>query len=265
MNTSPFAIGITGISGRMGQALRRSLTAAIESGAPASYAGGSSRTIAPNAAAALNDAKDAPLTTDALFTAADCIIDFTKPEALEHHLSLAIRHKKSLVIGTTGLTIAQESAIESAAAHIPIVYAANMSIGVNILLALVEKTAAILDAGFDIEIVETHHKHKIDAPSGTAIALGKAAAKGRDIDLSSHMATERSGVRNKGDIGFAVLRGGDVIGEHTVGFYGPHERIELTHKAGDRSLFAEGAIKAALWLNGKDNGLYTMRDVLGLA
>lgn len=252
--TTGYGIGITGINGRMGQAIHTCLTRRIEGLAGVTFRGGASRTP-----------QGEPHTADDLFKASACIIDFTKPEALARHLELARANNTALVIGTTGLNAAQEDAIRAAAEQIPVVYAANMSIGVNILLALVEKAAAALPDHFDIEIVETHHRNKIDAPSGTALALGRAAAAGRGIALEDHMAVDRSGARKTGDIGFAVMRGGDVIGEHTVGFFGPAERIEITHKAADRSLFAEGAVKAALWLQGRAPGLYSMRDVLGLS
>lgn len=252
--TTGYGIGIAGINGRMGQAIHACLTRQIAGLAGTVFRGGASRTPAGETFAA-----------DTLFKASDCIIDFTKPEALAHHLALARANGTALVIGTTGFSKAQEDSIREAAKDIPIVYAANMSIGVNILLALVEKAAAALPEHFDIEIVETHHRNKVDAPSGTALALGRAAAKGRGIALEDHMAVDREGARKTGDIGFAVMRGGDVIGEHTVGFFGPAERIELTHKAADRALFAEGAVRAALWLKGRAPGLYSMRDVLGLS
>ncbi len=204
---------------------------------------------------------------DKLFKNADCVIDFTIPEATRKHIWLAAKHKTSLIIGTTGLTAEDEQEMSDASKETSIIYSANMSIGVNLLCALVEQAAARLDEEFDIEIVETHHKHKIDAPSGTALALGKAAAKGRNIDHDKKAIYERygnTGQRNKGDIGYAVLRGGDVVGEHTIYFYGQGERIELTHKATDRSLFAKGALKAASWIKDKPTGLYSMKNVLNL-
>lgn len=201
------------------------------------------------------------------FSSSDVIIDFTLPEALSDHLSFAQEHNKALVIGTTGFNEDQEQLIQNASRSIPVVYAANMSIGVNLLMALVEKAAEKLDADWDIEIAESHHKYKIDAPSGTALALGKSAATGRAQNLDNISVTSRegnTGIRQKGTIGFAVSRGGDVVGEHSLTFYGEGERISFQHIATDRSLFAKGALRAAQWIQGKEPGLYTMHDVLDL-
>ncbi len=203
-----------------------------------------------------------------LFEKADVVIDFTAPAATLEYVRLAAQHRTALIIGTTGLTKDQEQEIKKAAEHTKILYAANMSIGVNLLLALVEQAAARLDEHlFDLEIVETHHKHKIDAPSGTALALGKAAAKGRHVDFESKKVEARYGItggRSVGSIGFATMRGGAVVGEHTVRFIGDSEHIELSHKAQDRALFVKGALKTAPWLVKQPNGLYSMRDFLGL-
>jgi 4-hydroxy-tetrahydrodipicolinate reductase len=171
------------------------------------------------------------------------------------------------VIGTTGLSEADEAAVKAAARHAGIVKAGNMSLGVNLLVALTRRVAEALDDDFDIEVVEMHHKHKIDAPSGTALMLGAAAAEGRRVDLGSASVRVRdghTGARKKGAIGFASLRGGNVVGEHSVVFAGEGERIELTHRATDRGIFARGAVKAALWARGKGPGLFSMADVLGL-
>jgi 4-hydroxy-tetrahydrodipicolinate reductase len=195
------------------------------------------------------------------------IIDFTTPAASVAHAELAARARVAHVIGTTGLDETQMAAIGHAAAKAPIVQAPNMSLGVNVLLALVERAASVLDADYDIEIVEMHHRHKVDAPSGTALALGRAAATGRTVDLTAVAQKVRDGItgpRRRGDIGFAALRGGDVPGDHSVIFAGEGERIELTHKASSREVFARGAVKAARWAHGKPPGLYAMTDVLGL-
>ncbi len=203
----------------------------------------------------------------ALFTQVDAVIDFTVPAISIRHAELAAQAGSVLVLGTTGFDKDQDAAIARAARHATIVQAANMSLGVNVLLELVERTARMLDPDFDIEIMEIHHRYKVDAPSGTALALGKAAAKGRAVDLDEVAQKVRDGVtgpRRRGDIGFATLRGGDVAGEHTVALVGDGERIELTHRATTREVFARGAIKAALWARGKPPGLYSMRDVLGL-
>jgi 4-hydroxy-tetrahydrodipicolinate reductase len=203
----------------------------------------------------------------ALFARSDAVIDFTAPAISVRHAELAAQAEAVLVLGTTGLDEKQDAAVARAAQHATIVQAANMSLGVNVLLALVESAARTLDPDYDIEIVEIHHRYKVDAPSGTALALGKAAAKGRAVDLDQVAQKVRDGVtgpRRRGDIGFATLRGGDVAGEHTVALVGDGERIELTHRATNREVFARGAVKAALWARGKPPGLYSMRDVLGL-
>ena len=182
--------------------------------------------------------------------------------------ALAAQARIIHVIGTTGLGAGDIEKIEAAARHAVIVRSGNMSLGVNLLAGLARQVAATLGAEFDIEIVEMHHRMKVDAPSGTALMLGEAAAKGRGVDLASHSDRGRDGIagaRKPGDIGFASLRGGTVVGEHSVIFAGPSERIELTHKAEDRSLFAHGALRAALWARGRKPGHYSMADVLGLA
>lgn len=201
---------------------------------------------------------------EAVFNHSDVVIDFTVPETLPDNLDTALKSKIPMVIGTTGFDKTQFKLIDNAALEIPVLYASNTSMGVSVLYNLVEKAAAILGPDWDIEISETHHRYKKDAPSGTALALGKAAATGRDINLEDNADFDRIGKtaeRQNGRIGFAVQRGGDVPGEHTVSFFGPSERIELTHSAHDRTLFARGAIQAALWLHGKPPGLYTMQDV----
>lgn len=234
-------IGIVGYKGRMGQML----VWEIEAHDTLTYFGGT-------------EEGDDPAT---LFEEADCVIDFTVPEATRKHIWLAAKNHIPLVIGTTGLTESDEKEMADAAKETAIVYAANMSVGVNMILALVEQAAARLGPEWDIEISETHHKHKIDAPSGTALALGKAAQTGRG---GGNFVTDRNGKRKSGDIGFGVQRGSDVVGEHTLTFFGAGERVEIGHKATDRSIFAKGALRAALWTKGRANGLYTMRDVLDL-
>jgi len=198
---------------------------------------------------------------------ADAILDFTTPAASVDFAALAAAAGIVHVIGTTGLSAAHEAAIETAARRAVIVKSGNMSLGVNLLAALVRRVAATLDAAFDIEIVEIHHRHKVDAPSGTALLLADAAACGRDGDLAAMRLPAReghTGPRPPGGIGFAALRGGSVVGDHSVIFAGPDERLELTHRAEARSIFARGALKAALWGRGKPPGLYAMADVLGL-
>lgn len=200
--------------------------------------------------------------------AGDVAIDFTRPDVTLQNAALARDAGVAMVIGTTGLSDAQDSALAEVATQIPIVYAPNMSVGVNLLLTLIERVAATLGPdAWDIEVVEMHHNRKVDAPSGTAIGLGKAAARGRDRSFNDVAVLSREGVtapRQKGEIGFATLRGGDVVGEHSVIFAGDAERIEITHKASGRHIFANGAVRAAQWVVGKPPGLYGMADVLGL-
>lgn len=248
-------IGVLGCNGRVGTLLVKELLSG-HYGARIKLAGGSIRKGFPHDNDFFTTAN-----ADELFNASDVLIDFTRPVATAEHIWLAAKHHKPLVIGTTGLNEVQENEISDAAKETAIVYAANMSIGVSLLAALVEKAASVLGVQYDIEIAETHHKHKIDAPSGTALALGNAARAGRD---GGKFVTDRTGERSQGDIGFAVQRGGDVVGEHTVTFYGEGEHLELGHKATDRSLFAKGAIRAAIWVKNQPKGLYTMSEVLGL-
>ena len=202
-----------------------------------------------------------------LFADADAVIDFTTPDATVGYAALAAQGKTVHVIGTTGLSADQEQALHRAARHTQIVYAPNMSMAVNLLFAVTRQVAGILGEEYDIEIVEMHHRHKVDAPSGTALGLGRAAAEGRGValeDRSVHSRDGRTGPRRAGDIGFAALRGGEVVGDHSVIFAGPGERLELTHRAAGREIFARGALRAALWAHGRPPGLYGMADVLGL-
>ena len=205
--------------------------------------------------------------TGALFKASDAVVDFTHPDATAAHAALSGETGVALIVGTTGLEAQHMEALGRAAAKAAVVQAANMSLGVNLLLGLTEQVASALGDDYDIEIAEMHHRHKVDAPSGTALALGAAAAKGRGVnlkDVSDRGRDGEAGPRIAGDIGFSVIRGGDVAGDHTVIFAGHGERVELTHKAGSREIFARGAIRAALWTEGRAPGLYSMRDVLGL-
>jgi 4-hydroxy-tetrahydrodipicolinate reductase len=210
-----------------------------------------------------------PITDDALDIIAmvDGVLDFTTPAMSVEIAGLAANGRIVHVIGTTGMSGADEAAIKAAARHATIVKSGNMSLGVNLLASVTRKVAAALDADFDIEILEMHHRHKVDAPSGTALMLGKAAAEGRRVDLSSASVRVRdghTGARRRGDIGFSTLRGGHVVGEHAVVFAADGERVELSHRATDRGIFARGAVKAALWARGKGPGLFSMTDVLGI-
>jgi 4-hydroxy-tetrahydrodipicolinate reductase len=210
------------------------------------------------------------ITCDALsaFAKADGVLDFTIPAASVAFAALAAQARLVHVIGTTGLSAEDIAKIRPAARHAVIVQSGNMSLGVNLMASLVGRAAAALGPDFDIEIVEMHHRHKVDAPSGTAYLLGEAAARGRAVALADHTASGRhghTGARREGDIGFAALRGGSVTGDHSVIFAGPRERLTLSHHAEDRSLFATGALRAALWGKGRKPGLYSMADVLGLS
>ena len=210
-----------------------------------------------------------PVTDDPIDVVKDAqaVIDFTTPAATVALSELTAQARAVHVVGTTGLAEADVAALGRAARHAPIVRAGNMSLGVNLLTQLVRRVAASLDADYDIEIVETHHRHKVDAPSGTALMLGEAAAEGRGVSLDATADRGRDGItgaRDRGAIGFHAVRGGDVIGDHEVIFAGDGERIVLGHKATDRSVFARGALKAALWGQGRPPGAYDMLDVLGL-
>jgi 4-hydroxy-tetrahydrodipicolinate reductase len=263
-------IAVMGAAGRMGQTLVRAVAATpgmIITGAtelPGSIALGED--VGQLAGVGQRNVKISDDVMGAI-AGADAVLDFTAPAATVAFAEIAAKHGKVHVIGTTGCSAEHDKAIAAAAKRATIVKAGNMSLGVNLLLALTRKIAAALDDEFDIEIVEMHHRMKVDAPSGTALMLGQAAAEGRGVDLATHADRGRdgqTGQRKKGTIGFAALRGGNVVGEHTVIFAGEHERIEITHRATDRALFARGAIKAARWGVGKPPGLYSMIDVLGL-
>ena len=209
------------------------------------------------------------ITTDPLplLLAADAIIDFSSPAATVELAGLAAQARIAHVIGTTGLTDEDLGRIAAAARHAPIVRSGNMSLGVNLLAALTRTAATALDDSYDVEIVEMHHRMKVDAPSGTALMLGAAAAEGRSVSLKTHTAAPREGIgepRRRGEIGFVSLRGGTVVGEHSAIFAGEGERLVLTHHAEDRGVFAYGALKAVLWAQKKKPGLYSMADVLGL-
>jgi 4-hydroxy-tetrahydrodipicolinate reductase len=198
---------------------------------------------------------------------AQVAIDFTLPVATQANLRACMESGTALVIGTTGLEAKHRRSIEEAAQHIPLVYARNMSVGVSVFMALVERVAKALGEDYDAEIIEAHHRQKVDAPSGTALALGErvAAARGRKLkELAVLSRQGQVGPRVPNTIGFSVIRGGDIVGDHTVMFVGTEERVELTHRAGDRKAFARGALRAARWAAGRAPGLYSMADVLGL-
>jgi len=245
-------IGIAGITGRMGRLLAEEIPAA-----GAVLSGGISRS-----GAGLPDIA-------ALCAVSDVVIDFTHADAARKHAAAAAAASVALVLGTSGLSAADEAALAEAARRIPIVYAANFAPGVNLVLALAERMAAALPASeYDAEIVEMHHRQKVDAPSGTALALGRAVAAGRGTTLeAAGIESGRSGhcgPRGTGTIGFAALRGGQVVGEHTLIFASASEHICLTHRSFDRRVYAKGAVRAAFWARGRAPGLYGMKDVLGM-
>ncbi len=263
-------IGVIGAAGRMGAAVVQEIfetegcTLVAAADIPGHPASGEDAGVRAGVGALGVAIGDDPA---AVFERSQAVIEFALPEATARHAALAGQAGTPHVIGTTGFASAQEAAVAEAARRAPIVVAPNMSLAVNILFALTRQVAGILDDRFDIEIVEMHHKHKVDAPSGTAVGLGRAAAEGRGValDTVSQMVRQgHTGARRQGDIGFAVLRGGDVVGDHSVVFAVEGERLELTHKASSRRIFSRGAVHAARWAPTQPPGLYTMADVLGL-
>ncbi|TDU32477.1 dihydrodipicolinate reductase [Panacagrimonas perspica] len=264
---APTRIAVLGAAGRMGRAvIQAAASAQLELGAAFERNGAAEVGRDAGELAGLDAAKVA-ITVDvaAAASAFDVLIDFTRPEGTLAALDACVAQGKAMVIGTTGFTPEQLARIDAAAQRIAIVKAGNFSLGVNLCLQLLETAAAALGEDFDVEIVEAHHKHKVDAPSGTALMMGEAVAKGAGKDLSKHAVYERyghTGARPKGTIGFSTIRGGDVVGDHTVMFLGDGERVEITHKASSRLNFANGAVRAAAWLAGRKPGLYSMRDVL---
>lgn len=268
--TVSLKIGIAGAAGRMGIALIRALSThpTLELTAAGIRSGTESLSRNQFETSGVSFASELMVDTQAaLFERADAVIDFTSPDNTVGLAGLAALHKKILVSGTTGLSSAQKEALIRAGESTRVIWSANMSVGVNLLMALVEHTAAKLGPEADIEILEMHHRNKVDAPSGTALALGESAARGRGVDLHDVSVRSRdghTGARKPGTIGFATLRGGDVIGDHTVMFASEGERIELSHKASGRDIFAKGALVAAEWASAKPNGFYTMRDVVKL-
>ncbi len=263
-------LGLMGAGGRMGRMLIKTILAQPGASLAAGADMAGSDVVGQDLASLANRPPIGILASDnrrAVFEAADVVIDFTHFSATDESLALAAETGTPLFLGTTGLTEATQDRVRKTAEQVAICWAANTSLGVNLLALLVEQAAKALDPSFDIEVVEIHHNKKVDAPSGTALMLGEAAAKGRAQNLSEVACYARDGhvgARPDGEIGFATLRGGDVAGEHTVMLVGEQERIELTHRATSRSIFAAGAVKGALWLPGQPAGLYSMRHVLGL-
>lgn len=262
-------VAIAGAGGRMGRMLvsllaehaSLQLSAALEHAA-SPHLGSDAGLLAGVKAIGVLISADAP----AALAASDVLIDFTVPESTLAHLALCRESGTRIVIGTTGFGDAVAN-IQAAAEHVPVMFAPNMSVGVNLCFKLLDLTARVLGDDFDVEIIEAHHRHKIDAPSGTAVRMGEvlAAALGRSLkDCAVYGREGRTGARDRKTIGFETIRAGDIVGDHTVLFAGDGERIEITHKASDRSTFAAGALRAAGWLMGQGVGLYDMQDVLGL-
>ncbi len=263
-------VGIIGAAGRMG----RMLVQTVEQDAGCVLVGA---TVHKDDPLKGQDAGDVAgighigvsLTSDIVHTvaAADVLIDFTTPAATLEHCLVIHEYGKALVAGTTGFSDAQMDKLRQHAAAFPLLWSSNMSMGVAILAELTERVAKLLDNHYDIEIIEAHHRHKVDAPSGTALTLGEAAARGRAVTLADAKVSARDGItgaRREGSIGFSVIRGGDIVGDHTVLFASDGERIELTHKASNRAIFARGAVHAAKWLKGQPSGFYGVRDALKL-
>ncbi len=266
---NPLKVVIAGCSGRMGHALLESVFADANLVLHGALDRADNPQLGRDAGEQFGRLSGVEVTSDvaAALSGADVLVDFTRPEASMLYLDACKKAGVGMVIGTTGFSVEQKSAIQAASENISIVFAPNMSVGVTLLINLVEQAAKVLKDGYDIEVVEMHHRHKVDAPSGTALRLGEAAAHGIGQDLKDCAIYAREGVtgeREAGKIGFATLRGGDVVGDHTVMFAGIGERVEITHKASSRATFAIGALRAAKFLAGKKSGLFDMQDVLGL-
>ena len=262
-------IAIAGSSGRMGRALIEAVTQAPDMRLAAAL----DRAGSPALGKDVGELIGAPcgtLITDNLETAlkgAHALIDFTRPEATLTHIAQCRKQHVNMIIGTTGFTPEQKQIIQAASRDIAIVFAPNMSVGVNVVFKLLEQAAKVLGEGYDIEIIEAHHRHKVDSPSGTALRMGEVVAETLGRDLAACAIYGREGVtgeRNPSTIGFATVRGGDIVGDHTVLFAGTGERVEISHKASSRATFSMGAVRAARFLAGKSSGLFDMQDVLGL-
>ena len=262
-------IAVAGASGRMGRMLIEAVLDAPDATLAAALDQPGSPALGLDAAAFLGRSSGVTITSDlrAGLSQAEVLIDFTRPEGTLAHLAVCRELGVKAVIGTTGFTEAHKAEVQAAAQHTAIVMAPNMSVGVNVVLKLLQTAAKALSQGFDIEIIEAHHRHKVDAPSGTALAMGQAVADALGRDLKACAVYGREGVTGERDpstIGFATVRGGDIIGDHTVLFAGIGERIEITHKSSSRAVYAQGSLRAARFLAGQRTGLFGMDDVLGL-
>lgn len=266
---SPLRVCIAGASGRMGRMLIEAVQAADDCVLSGALDLPGSPALGQDAAAFLGQTSGVAITSDldAALAGSQFLIDFTRPDGTIKHLEYCVKHGVKLIIGTTGFSDEQKAQIAAASQRISIMLAPNMSVGVNVTMKLLEMAAKALSTGYDIEIIEAHHRHKVDAPSGTALKMGEviADALGRDLkDCAVYERFGHTGERDPSTIGFATVRGGDIVGDHTVLFAGTGERIEITHKSSSRATYAQGSLRAARFLAGKANGQYDMFDVLGL-
>ena len=261
-------IAIAGASGRMGRMLIETVSRDPELTLAVALDHAGNPAVGQDATAFLGKPGGVLITDDLNALAdADCLIDFTRPEGTLAHLDACVRHGTRIVIGTTGFDDAGRAAIAKAAGNIGVVFAPNMSVGVNATIKVLELAARILNSGFDVEVFEAHHNKKVDAPSGTALVMGEAVARAWDVALPDVATWTRhgdTGPRETGTIGFSVVRGGDIVGDHTVYFCGPGERLAITHRSGSRQTYAEGSVRAAKFLADKDHGQFDMQAVLGL-
>lgn len=269
MNEMKIRYAIAGSAGRMGRTLIEAVLQDENATLAAALEHAASPVLGKDAGELVGTPCGVKITADldAALSVADCLIDFTRPEGTLLHLDACRHHRVGMVIGTTGFTVEGKAAIEAATRDIPVVFAPNMAVGVNAVFRLLDVAARILNAGYDIEVIEAHHHHKVDAPSGTALRMGEVVAKalGRDLAECAVYGREgHTGARPPAQIGFSTIRGGDIVGDHTVLFAGVGERIEITHKSASRMPYALGALRAGRFLQGRPCGLFDMQDVLGL-
>jgi 4-hydroxy-tetrahydrodipicolinate reductase len=263
-------VAVIGAAGRMGKVLIEAIDLHPELSVGAAVISQNSSLIGADAGELANVGRLGVKCVDSLEKVVndfDILIDFTTPTLSMSNLDVCVKHNKAIVIGTTGLDTQQKTKLEESAQHIPVVFASNMSVGMNLCFKVLDTVARTLGDDYDVEIIETHHRHKVDAPSGTAVSLGEVVANALDRTLEEHAVYGREGIigpRTQKEIGFETIRAGDVVGDHTVLFANEGERIEITHKASSRMTFAKGATRAAAWLTEKNTGLYDMQDVLGL-
>jgi 4-hydroxy-tetrahydrodipicolinate reductase len=265
----PIRFAIAGAGGRMGRTLIEAVLKADDARLAAALEQPGNPLLGRDAGELLGQPCDVAISSDveSALAQADCLIDFTRPEGTLQHLEICRKRGVHMVIGTTGFSTEQKLTIQDASRDIPVVFAPNMAVGVNAVFKLLDVAARILNEGYDIEVIEAHHRHKVDAPSGTALRMGEvvAAALGRDLaECAAYSRYGHTGERPAPQIGFSTIRGGDIVGDHTVLFAGTGERVEITHKAASRMPYAQGSLRAARFMRDKTRGLYDMQDVLGL-